>query len=453
MTSNKLNAYLILSIDLAIVFLSYYFAFRFRYVQIDPRNWEAFLSLLPWILLASLMMYFIYDYYNFMKKTSSKVISSIIVTELTLVVITMGASFLLREFALPRSIILLALIIRTSSLIFWKVSFKNLYNSKKVQHVLLVGDENESTKLMNVLQKQSDSYNQVRFLRSSTELNLIKEKLGKFDLVVLGSNLDDQKKSQIMYHAMKLNKNVFIVPALYELLLSKSIVTHSHDTMLLGVSSFGLSSDQLIIKRVIDIGFSFISLIILSPIFFITGTLIKLQEPKAPVFYSQKRLGKNNCEFTIYKFRSMVCNAEKDTGPVLSSSEDERITKIGKLIRRTRIDELPQLVNVLKGDMSIVGPRPERLAFMQEFIKNHKDYNYRSTVKPGITGYAQVMGKYTTDVEDKLRFDLLYIRSYSLLLDISIILKTIAVVLDKTKAEGKYTNKKDEASRKTSANL
>ncbi|MCD8509548.1 MAG: sugar transferase [Bacillus sp. (in: Bacteria)] len=133
---------------------------------------------------------------------------------------------------------------------------------------------------------------------------------------------------------------------------------------------------------------------------------------------------------------------KKLTGPVLATENDARITKVGKFMRATRIDELPQLFNVIKGDMSLVGPRPEREFFTKQITKEHYSYAHRNTVQPGITGYAQIMGKYSTDVVDKLRFDLYYIRNYSFWLDIVILLKTFVVILDKSKAEGTEVNDK-----------
>jgi lipopolysaccharide/colanic/teichoic acid biosynthesis glycosyltransferase len=132
----------------------------------------------------------------------------------------------------------------------------------------------------------------------------------------------------------------------------------------------------------------------------------------------------------------MITGAENKTGPVLATSDDDRITKVGKFIRSTRLDELPQLFNVLKGDMSLVGPRPEREFFIKQLSQEYYHYGYRNRVQPGITGYAQVMGKYSTGVEDKLRFDLYYIRNYSLWLDIIILLKTFLVIFDRSKSEG-----------------
>ncbi|BAB07369.1 teichuronic acid biosynthesis (glycosyltransferase) [Halalkalibacterium halodurans C-125] len=176
--------------------------------------------------------------------------------------------------------------------------------------------------------------------------------------------------------------------------------------------------------------------------FLLVAILIKLEDPKGSIIYKQERLGKDNKPFMIYKFRSMVEGAEKKTGPVLATQNDDRITKVGKFIRATRLDELPQLFNVLKGDMSLVGPRPERSFFIEQLSKEHLDYAYRNTVQPGITGYAQIMGKYSTEAEDKLRFDLYYIRNYTFWLDIVIMLKTFTVLLDKTKAEGTDSKKK-----------
>src|SRR5690606_32911845 len=139
--------------------------------------------------------------------------------------------------------------------------------------------------------------------------------------------------------------------------------------------------------------------------------LIKVTSP-GPVIFSQERVTLNNRVFKIYKFRTMVVDAEEKTGPVISSQHDPRVTPVGAVLRKLKIDELPQLFNILKGDMSFVGPRPERPVFANKFSAEIPAYKYRTLVKAGLTGYAQVYGKYDTSAEDKLRFDLLYIRSY-----------------------------------------
>nr|WP_235728241.1 sugar transferase [Metabacillus indicus] len=183
----------------------------------------------------------------------------------------------------------------------------------------------------------------------------------------------------------------------------------------------------LMIKRVLDILLSSVSLIVAIPIILITSIFIKL-ESKGPAFFKQERSGLNGKSFNIYKLRSMSTDAEKN-GPQWASKDDNRVTKVGKFIRKTRIDELPQLFNVFKGDMTIFGPRPERPIFVEQFSKEIPGFDKRTIVKPGLTGWAQVNGGYDISPEDKLKLDLFYIRNMSLALDFKIMLKTVKVVL------------------------
>lgn len=176
-------------------------------------------------------------------------------------------------------------------------------------------------------------------------------------------------------------------------------------------------------------------LIATSPIMLIAAILIKLTS-KGPIFYKQVRITKGQKEFEILKFRSMRIDAEELSGPVLAQAEDPRVTKVGKYLRSLRIDELPQLFNVLKGDMSLIGPRPERPFFVEQFKEQNPYYYLRHTVRAGITGYAQVYGKYSTDFNSKLKFDLLYIKDYSLMMDIQILFQTVKILFDKVSSKG-----------------
>jgi len=184
----------------------------------------------------------------------------------------------------------------------------------------------------------------------------------------------------------------------------------------------------LIIKRLLDIGISLFGLILTLPIMLIVAITIKIETP-GPIIFKQSRLGLAGEEFTIYKFRSMIENAEAKTGPVWAQKNDPRITKVGHFIRKKRIDELPQLVNVLKGEMSLVGPRPEREIFIKKFSNEHPSFKNRLLIKPGITGLAQVTGGYELTPRQKARLDLFYIQKQGLILDIKILLKTILVVI------------------------
>ena len=207
------------------------------------------------------------------------------------------------------------------------------------------------------------------------------------------------------------------------------------DTPLLLSRNSGLTLEQRLGKRVLDIALSLAALIIFSPIFVLTALAIKLQDG-GPIFFFQKRVTINGKEFFICKFRSMIVDAEQDGKSLPAIDNDPRITEIGRFLRATRIDELPQLFNILKGDMSIVGPRPERTEHIEAYCSEIPEFSYRLKVRGGLTGYAQVYGKYNTTAYDKLKLDLMYIQNYSIKLDIEIILKTIQVLFEKESTDG-----------------
>jgi exopolysaccharide biosynthesis polyprenyl glycosylphosphotransferase len=184
-------------------------------------------------------------------------------------------------------------------------------------------------------------------------------------------------------------------------------------------------------KRAFDVGGSIAGLILLAPVMTVAAVLIKLSS-KGEVFYSQVRIGKDGKHFEIYKFRTMKIDAEKNSGPVWACSNDCRLIPVGKFLRKTHIDEIPQFINVLRGDMSIIGPRPERPIFVEQFKKEIPDYAKRLEVKPGITGLAQVWHRYDeniADVRKKIKYDILYIKKMCLWTDVRILVRTVRVVL------------------------
>jgi lipopolysaccharide/colanic/teichoic acid biosynthesis glycosyltransferase len=196
-----------------------------------------------------------------------------------------------------------------------------------------------------------------------------------------------------------------------------------------------MKSTQRFLKRGLDLFLALLGLLILSPVLLICSIAIKLSDG-GPVLFKQVRLTLNHKKFELLKFRSMVVDAEKDCGAVLSSKDDERITPVGKIMRRLRLDELPQLLNILKGEMSFVGPRPERPELAEEYRKEMPEFDYRLKVKAGLTGYAQIVGRYNTTPHDKLKMDLMYIAGYSILEDIKLILQTFKILLIKSSTEG-----------------
>ena len=196
-----------------------------------------------------------------------------------------------------------------------------------------------------------------------------------------------------------------------------------------------LTLEQKIIKRFFDIVASFIALVLASPIMIAIAIMIK-RDDGGSVFYKQERITENYRKFNVLKFRTMVQNAENISGATLSTKDDPRITKIGRKLRAMRLDELPQLINIFVGDMSFVGPRPERDIFIQEYVKTVPEFIYRLNVKAGLTGLAQVRGKYNTTPQDKLKMDLLYINDYSFLNDLKICFLTVKVMFSKDSTEG-----------------
>ena len=227
------------------------------------------------------------------------------------------------------------------------------------------------------------------------------------------------------------NLSLKIVPDLYEILSGQARTSQIYGIPLIDIMPELMPEWEKKLKRIFDIFISLGMLLLTSPILILTAMAIKI-DSKGPVFFKQERMGQNGKIFSILKFRSMINDAEKLTGPVWSQKDDPRITRVGKLVRKIRIDEIPQMYNVLKGEMSLVGPRPERPFFVEKLSEAIPYYKRRLKVRPGITGWAQVKHKYDESIEDvkvKLRYDLFYIENMSIRMDFKIMLRTIFVVL------------------------
>lgn len=262
----------------------------------------------------------------------------------------------------------------------------------------------------------------------------IREKIGNYDAVLV-NDLPAKQENTIIKMCFALDKRVYFTPKLSDILIKGSDELNIFDTPLYLRRNNGISLWQLALKRFFDILLSVFTLILLSPILIIVAVAIKLEDG-GPVFYRQERCTIGGKKFMILKFRSMIVDAEKDGRPHPATEEDDRITKVGKIIRACRIDELPQLINILKGDMSIVGPRPERVEHVERYTAAIPEFTFREKMKGGLTGYAQVYGKYNTTALNKLKLDLIYITNYSLLLDIQIIFETVKILFQKESTEG-----------------
>lgn len=259
------------------------------------------------------------------------------------------------------------------------------------------------------------------------------ERAKDFQTILL-YELSSEERGKLSDFCLKHYKELYLTPTLQDIMLTGCETKHLLDTPLLKYSYTDKAPSGYVLKRMVDIVLSVVLLIVTSPFMLVTAIAIKLEDG-GPIFYTQKRCTKDAKEFDILKFRSMRVDAEKD-GVIPCREHDDRITRVGAITRKTRIDELPQLLNILKGDMSFVGPRPERIEHVEQYTKELPEFANRMRVKGGLTGYAQIYGKYNTSAYDKLRLDMMYIENQSFLLDMKIILLTIRTVFQSESTEG-----------------
>ena len=314
------------------------------------------------------------------------------------------------------------------------IVFAKIYNKLMPPYRLLHVYGDYQNNLKNKIGTRSDKYTIERDIYIGKPIDEIKKEILLYDGVVL-NDIPSEKKNELLKFCFNNGIRVYFIPKISDIFIKGAEELNIFDTPLFVCKNTGLSIEQRIIKRFMDLIISSIVLVLMSPIMGVTALAIKLEDG-GPVIYSQERCTINGKYFMLYKFRSMRVNAEKKGGAQLAKKNDDRITKTGNFIRKTRLDELPQLINVLKGDMSFVGPRPERPEFVEINSREIPEFRYRMKAKAGLTGYAQVFGKYNTSFLDKLKLDLLYIEKYTLLLDIQIILMTLKVILMKESAEG-----------------
>lgn len=248
------------------------------------------------------------------------------------------------------------------------------------------------------------------------------------EIIVTSRGANRQELLDILSTCRDAGCTVRMLPELYEVIIGQVDIGQVAGIPLITVEPEAIDDLVQFSKRAFDLVFGSLFLLILIPVFLAIAIAIRSNSP-GPILYRQKRVGKEGREFIIYKFRTMFQDAEVETGPVLSWENDARVTAVGRFLRRWRLDEIPQLFNVLKGDMSLVGPRPERPHFVEKYKKEIPAYRLRDSVRPGMTGLAQIHGFYNSPVEHKLRYDLAYINNISILLDLKILFNTIRAVV------------------------
>lgn len=318
----------------------------------------------------------------------------------------------------------------------WTLIFQYVYTRMfPPRKMLLISGEHSDYHLLEKMNEREDKYEICKIIDYRVGLNILIMEMEKYNGVIVG-DIPSHERNIIIKYCFNKHIRTYSVPKISDILLRSSFELNLFDTpLLLSRNNSGLQIEQEFIKRVIDIVGSLIGIVITLPFFLIIALCIKMTDG-GPVIYKQTRLTKDGQEFEIYKFRTMIQNAEKEGVPRLAAEGDSRILPVGRLLRRTRLDELPQIYNILKGEMSIVGPRPERPELAAELAKEIPEFPFRLQVKAGLTGYAQVYGKYNTTAYDKLKLDLTYIRNYSVFLDLKLMIMTPKIMLLKESTEG-----------------
>ncbi|MDR2621238.1 MAG: sugar transferase [Dysgonamonadaceae bacterium] len=427
-------------LDLLIVYgsilLSYFILSQLEMLASFEDNFEAFEITMPFIGIFYLILMYVFGLYNISRKTIPDLIYTVFLISIILTVGIMGIGFLVRgaAWAFPRSVIFLSAPFYFMFLSFWRILVvfidREIHGVKKIT---IFGDR-DSKLFEAIVNKHHNQYkieNRCTDCDASTDFETI---IQPVDEIFMSADVPQKIRRKILSLSIRHKKEVFFVPEYFDLSIMGATFDKSDDIPTYHINYIELSPEEEFLKRVVDIVLSSVALIISFPFALIFALLVKLDG--GPIIYSQERLTKGSKIFKILKFRTMVPDAEKLSGPVLAGEDDPRITKIGRLMRLTRMDEIPQLINVFKGEMSFVGPRPERPFFVEKFEREIPEYRYRLVVKAGLTGLAQVEGKYNTSVENKLRYDLIYVNNYSLWRDFLIILQTIKILFMKSSTEG-----------------
>lgn len=400
------------------------------------------------ILLSRIYLAYKVGLYRISELVYSQTLSSLIATGLSWLL----ASILLVKLLNPLPL-LLAVVVQTGISAAWSLLankvFFTIHKAKKT--AVIYREESDLRKLEEIrfFENRWDIQNKICWPEGNThdlpvdgdapeahakDIYWLIDKLGDGETVfVVGINAT--LRNGIVKHCIETGKDCYFVPHTGDVIISGAEHIKAFSVPILRARRANPKPEYLFVKRAFDILVSLAALVLLSPFMLATAIAIKLYD-HGPAFYKQIRLTENGRRFAILKFRSMKVNAEKDGVARLASENDDRITPVGKFIRAVRFDELPQLINILKGDMTIVGPRPERPEIAAQYMQEMPAFSLRLQVRAGLTGYAQVYGRYNTEPADKLKMDLMYINSMSLFEDLRIMLATVKILLSKDSTSG-----------------
>jgi exopolysaccharide biosynthesis polyprenyl glycosylphosphotransferase len=453
----KKKQYLLITVDAAVIFSAIVISYVFRVKFYEGRELLLVGERLSWVILPMIiihiLVFYVFELYE-IRKRLYKVRAFLTITLAVVLAagVLSGLFYLFPKYKFGRVVLITYVPTAILGIAFWRLLFsKILHNQIRDKNLLFIGSNAENQFLIKELKRYPvKEYNLIGVMCEHEDGSrktiagvpivgkgldlegLVKDR--DIKAIVISSNSNAPPK--LMRSALNAKVKgvaIYDTASFYKELTGKVPIFHIKELWLLFISGIGALGHPYYrrVKSLMDVVLSTAFLVLASPIMFCCAVVLKI-ESKGPIFFKQERLGLNQKPFNLLKFRTMLDNAESETGPVWAKKNDPRVTRAGRFLRRTRLDELPQFINVLKGDMSIIGPRPIRKIFEDEHIEKTPYYFLRYSTKPGITGWAQTRQKNPRAKEgpiERLQYDLFYIQEASLFLDLLIILKTIQTVL------------------------
>lgn len=428
--------------DIILINLGFYFSFIIRFgLKIPYYNLRAYTSLALIVTVIYIASNYVFEVYSIKGQKAEDLFEALFQAVGVSTLLLIALAFIARKFSFPRSVILISFIINYVLLFFSKVLLSKiipLFPEK--ERILIVGKRNDIKKFLERVQNSELKGEEIMGCVVETNgnngdddnckvLGKVEEiphiiKKHRIHRIVVVSTSSYRTYTETLHNNAEDDVIIDVIPGIYEILIGKMLFTTLGDVPLIRLTRNGPPPWYDPLKRTIDVVASLLILILTLPLSLLAAIAIKM-DSKGPIIFKQKRVGKHGKLFTIYKFRTMIPDAEANTGAVLAARNDPRTTRVGRILRKYRIDEIPQLINVIKGEMSFIGPRPERPEFVERYINQIENYDERHRIRPGITGLAQVYGGYDTPPDIKLKYDLFYVYNRSFTLDLKILLLTI----------------------------
>ena len=399
-------------------------------------NFDLYQGMLPVQVILTGLLFNINGLYTIERKRFAEILLSVAVSMIQMLVLMMALTFFIREVALSRGVLLWCAGMDFVLLAIWRhLLWRYVRAHQNTRGVMLIGSEEECQHVYHRMKQQPQLAMERRSVCTDLKNSDWATAAEQVDVLIICPDIRLKDKAKIVHYCNLHEKQALLIPNAYEVFCSGMTLDKIDDVPVFRPQRLRLTLEQRSLKRILDVVVALLGFLAALPFMLLTAIAIRIFDP-GPVFYSQERSGRYGKPFKVYKFRTMRVDAERLSGPMLAQENDPRITRLGAFLRAVRLDELPQIWNVLVGNMSIVGPRPERPFFVEQFKQEIPEYVYRMNVKPGITGLAQVYGKYNTTAYDKLIYDLVYIQNAGIRTDLTIIIQTVRVLFQKSATEG-----------------